>query len=254
MDKIMPQISMPEPVAPPPSPEEETVIIPDSGNKTDKDLIEKIQEDIMDEDYEDEEQLIEVTERIIPGEEEVFGDPPTPKIKPLEEAPAQGSSVEFKPAGKRPYKRKQPMSQKQKDHLERIRKIAAEKRAQQREEKAKLKIQKEEEKEEARVKKAEERILAKQRKKQQEQEEQQQQEVNKPKPKRAPTPQMGYSREDMEQAMFSAISSYETIRKREKENKKKQQLAQAREDQMKRTLQQAINPERPPDPWRQFFN
>lgn len=245
----MPQISMPEPVAPPPSPEEETVIIPDSGNKTDKDLIEKIQEDIMDEDYEEEEQLIEVTERIIPGEEEVFGDPPTPKIKPLEDPP-EDPPAEFKPAGKRPYKRKQPMSQKQKEHLERIRKIASEKRAQQREEKAKLKIQKEEEKEEARVKKAEERILAKQRKKQQAE----QQEVNEPKPKRAPTPQMGYSREDMEQAMFSAISSYETIRKREKENKKKQQLAQAREDQMKRTLQQAINPERPPDPWRQFFN
>ena len=64
---------------------------------------------------------------------------------------------------------------------------------------------------------------------------------------------MGLSSEDMEKAMFSAISSDETIRKAEKEEKKKRQLAEARENQMKRTLQQAIHPEKPVDPWRQFF-
>lgn len=248
----MPMIAMPEKEPPPPQ------VIPDSGNKSDKEIIEKIQTDIAEEQYEDEDSLIEVTERLIPEEDDVFGERPVPQIKPIvqeeEEAPQpeQESSSEFKPTGKRAYKRKAPMSQKQKDHLARIRKIASEKRAKEREQKAQDKIKKEEEKEEARVKKAEERILAKQRK--------EQEQVNEPKPARAPTldrpsvPQTGFTRDDMERAMFSAISSYETIRKREKEDKKKRQLAEAREEQMKRTLHQAINPDKPPDPWRSFFS
>ena len=245
----MPQIAMPE--KEPPQPQ----VIPDSGNKSDKEMIQNIQSDITEEDY-GEDSLIEVTERLIPEEGDVFGERPVPQIKPIvqeeEEGPPpteQESSSEFKPTGKRAYKRKAPMSQKQKDHLARIRKIASEKRAKEREEKAQDKIKKEEEKEEARVKKAEERILAKQRK--------EQEQVNEPKPARAPTPSVpetGFTRDDMERAMFSAISSYETIRKREKEDKKKRQLAEAREEQMKRTLHQAINPDKPPDPWRQFFN
>ncbi len=245
----MPQIAMPEKEPPPPQ------VIPDSGNKSDKEIIEKIQTDIAEEDY-DEDSLIEVTERLIPEEDDVFAERPVPQIKPIvqEEEEAlppteQESSSEFKPTGKRAYKRKAPMSQKQKDHLARIRKIASEKRAKEREDKAQDKIKKEEEKEEARVRKAEERILAKQRK--------EQEQVNEPKPARAPTPsvpQTGFTRDDMERAMFSAISSYETIRKREKEDKKKRQLAEAREDQMKRTLQRAIQPDKPVDQWRQFFN
>lgn len=244
----MPQIAMPEKEPPPPQ------VIPDSGNKSDKEMIQNIQSDITEEDY-GEDSLIEVTERLIPEEGDVFGERPVPQIKPIvqeeEEAPPpeQESSSEFKPTGKRAYKRKAPMSQKQKDHLARIRKIASEKRAKEREEKAQDKIKKEEEKEEARVRKAEERILAKQRK--------EQEQINEPKPARAPTPSVpetGFTRDDMERAMFSAISSYETIRKREKEDKKKRQLAEAREDQMKRTLQRAIQPDKPVDPWRQFFN
>ncbi len=247
----MPQIAMPE--KEPPQPQ----VIPDSGNKSDKEIIEKIQTDITEEDYDDEDSLIQVTERIIPEEGDVFGDRPVPQIKPIVQEEEEGDPTlhgppeEFKPSGKRAYKRKAPMSQKQKDHLARIRKIASDKRAKEREQKAQDKIKKEEEKEEARVRKAEERILAKQRK------EQEQVNEDKPQPARAPTPsapQTGFTREDMERAMFSAISSYETIRKREKEDKKKQQLAQAREEQMKRTLHQAINPDKPPDPWRQFFN
>ncbi len=243
----MPQIAMPE--KEPPQPQ----VIPDSGNNIDKEIIEKIQSDITEEEYDDD-SLIQIQERIIPEEGDVFGDRPVPQIKPIVQEEEEGDPSppeEFKPAGKRAYKRKAPMSQKQKDHLARIRKIASDKRAKEREQKAQDKIKKEEEKEEARVRKAEERILAKQRK------EQEQLNEPKPQPARAPTPsapQTGFTRDDMERAMFSAISSYETIRKREKEDKKKKQLAEAREDQMKRTLQQAINPERPPDPWRQFFN
>ena len=240
----MPQIAMPE--KEPPQPQ----VIPDSGNKSDKEMIQNIQSDITEEDY-GEDSLIEVTERLIPEEGDVFGERPVPQIKPIVQEEEEGPppTEEFKPTGKRAYKRKAPMSQKQKDHLARIRKIASEKRAKEREEKAQDKIKKEEEKEEARVRKAEERILAKQRK--------EQEQVNEPKPARAPTPSLpetGFTRDDMERAMFSAISSYETIRKREKEDKKKRQLAEAREDQMKRTLQRAIQPDKPVDPWRQFFN
>jgi len=240
----MPQIAMPEKEPPPPQ------VIPDSGNKSDKEMIQNIQSDITEEDY-GEDSLIEVTERLIPEEGDVFGERPVPQIKPIVQEEEEGPppTEEFKPTGKRAYKRKAPMSQKQKDHLARIRKIASEKRAKEREEKAQDKIKKEEEKEEARVRKAEERILAKQRK--------EQEQVNEPKPARAPTPSVpetGFTRDDMERAMFSAISSYETIRKREKEDKKKRQLAEAREDQMKRTLQRAIQPDKPVDPWRQFFN
>ena len=249
---------MPEKASEAAVPEETNNNLPDTGDPMDKDLIDQIQEEVLEEDYENNDHLIEVTQRNIPEEDEVFAERP-PTVKPIahieqEEEEPQG---EFKPSGKRKYTRKAPMSQKQKDHLVRIRKIASEKRAKQREEKEKQKIQKEEEKEEARIKKAEERILAKQRKEQ----EKINQQIEKPKnpttggaARGPPTqPQTGFTREDMEQAMFSAIASYETIRKKEKEEKKQRELSEARQRQMQRTLQQAIQPQAPPDPWRQFF-
>jgi len=245
----MPVIQMPEKEPEIPEP------LPDTGKPSDKDIIAQIQEDVMD-DPVDDEPLIQVTERVIPEEDDVFGEPPTPsvpKVKPIvqddEEEGDPPAPEEFKPTGKRKYTRKAPMSQKQKDHLARIRKIAAEKRAKERELKEQQKIKKEEEKEEARIKKAEERLLAKQRK--------EQEQINEPSraavPKIPPKPQTGFTREDMEQAMFSAIASYETIRKKEKEEKKKREISEARQRQMQRTLQQAIQPQAPPDPWRQFF-
>lgn len=240
----MPVIKMPE------KEPEPTQALPDTGKPSDKDIIDQIQEEVMDDPIDDE-PLIQVTERVIPEEDDVFGEPPTPKVKPIIPADDQEEGdppEEFKPTGKRKYTRKAPMSQKQKDHLARIRKIAAEKRAKERELKEQEKIKKEEEKEEARIKKAEERLLAKQKK-----EAEKINNVNQPQPKIPPQPQTGFTREDMEKAMFSAIASYETIRKKEKEEKKKRELAEARQRQMQRTLQQAIQPEAPPDPWRQFF-
>ena len=71
-------------------------------------------------------------------------------------------------------------------------------------------------------------------------------------PKIPKQPQTGFTREDMEKAMFSAIASYETIRKKEKEEKKKKEISEARERQMQRTIQQAIQPQDHPDPWRQY--
>ena len=242
----MPVIEMPK--------KEEPVedLLPERAEPSDKEIIEKIQSDLMKSLPEDDEPLVEVTERNIPSEDEVFNDPPE-RVKveqPLEEE----TPTEFDPAPrtKRKYVRKKPMTDKQRDHLARIRQIANEKRKQKKLEAEQLKKEKEEqkekEKEEARIKKAEERILKKQR--------EEQEQINRVN-QAPPQPQVvntGFTREDMEKAMFSAISSYETIRKAEKAEKKKRELAEARERQMTRTLQQAIQPNKPPDQWRQFFS
>jgi len=230
-------------------------LLPERAEPSDKEIIEKIQSDLMKSLPEDDEPLVEVTERNIPNEDEVFNDPPE-RVKveqptPMEE---EETPTEFDPAPrtKRKYVRKKPMTDKQRDHLARIRQIANEKRKQKKLEAEQLKKEKEEqkekEKEEARIKKAEERILKKQR-----EEQEQINRVNQapPQPQAVNT---GFTREDMEKAMFSAIASYETIRKAEKAEKKKKELAEARERQMTRTLQQAIQPNKPPDQWRQFFS
>jgi len=246
----MPVIEMPKKEEPTPMAED---LLPERAEPTDKEIIEKIQSDLMESlstEMDGDEPLVEVTERNIPTEDQVFNDPPQ-KIKveqPLEEE----TPTEFdpQPKGKRKYVRKKPMTDKQRDHLARIREIANEKRKQKKIEMEQLKKEKEEEKEkqkeESRIKKAEERILKKQREEQEKINQAQQ-------PRVAPEPQTGFTREDMEKAMFSAISSYETIRKAEKAEKKKRELAEARERQMTRTLQQAIQPNKPPDQWRQFF-
>ena len=136
----MPKIEMPAP------PEAETQVLPDSGDASDKELI----KELLDETPEDNisSDIVEVEERDIPSEDDVFDDPPS--IKPLKE-PEYSELPEDKPRGKRKYTRKAPMSEKQKAHLERIRKIAQEKKKTEKERKIK-------EKEEATIKKAEEKI------------------------------------------------------------------------------------------------
>ena len=239
----MPQIQMP-PKEPEPEPVSEQLT--ERNEPDDKQLIQSIQDEMMDDLPSDNDDIIEVTERNIPTEQEVF-DEPKPKIKPIvdEEEPV----TEFeKPKGKRKYTRKAPMSDKQKAHLEKIRKISLEKRAQKKLEREEEKKRKEEEKEEARVLKAQERLLAKQKK--------EQEKINNENVKKQPEqrPQALFTQEDMQNAMYSAIASYETVRKKEKAEKKQRELAEAREAQMRRTLEQAIRPQPPPDPWRQFFS
>jgi len=225
--------------------------LPDRAEPADKEIIEKIQNDLLDDISDEGDSLVEVTERVIPTEDEVFNDPPPPKVEPVQE----DLPTEFEEKkGKRKYVRKKEMTQKQRDHLAKIRVIAQEKRKQKKLEMEQLKKEKEEqkqkEKEEKQIKIAEERILKKQR--------QEQEQINKqnqiPATPHTPSVPTGFTREDMEKAMFSAISSYETIRKAEKAEKKKRELAEARERQMHRTLQQAIQPQQPPDQWRQFFS
>ena len=259
MDKILPVIEMDKPEEPPPQ-ENNLPEIPG-----DKELINKIQEDLLDNLPESDDEIIQVDERIIPDEDDVFGEPPAPRVKPITAASAgEAAAVEEQthsvpPAefeqktGKRKYTRKAPMSEKQKLHLDKIRKISLEKRAQKKIEKELEKKRKEEEKEEQRINKAAEKLLAKKKK--------EEAAAAAPTPREQPPPQQSrqqvvgqtFTRQDMEEAMFSAISSYETIRKKNKEEKKKEELAAARQNQMRRTLEQAIKPQAAPDPWRQYF-
>ena len=240
----MPQIQMP-----PKEPEPVKEQVTERNEPNDKQLIQSIQDEMMDHDVlpSDDDDIIEVTERNIPTEQEVF-DEPTPRVKPIvdeEPEPVTEFETSTKAKGKRKYTRKAPMSDKQKAHLEKIRKISLEKRAQKKLEKEEEKKRKEEEKEEARILKAQERLLAKQKK--------EQEKINNEK-KAEPRPQALFTQQDMERAMYSAIASYETVRKKEKAEKKQRELAEAREAQMRRTLEQAIRPQPPPDPWRQFFS
>lgn len=260
MDKILPVIEMDKPAAEEePLPQETN--LPEIPN--DKQLIDQIQEDLLNEISEghcggSDDEIIQVDERIIPDEDDVFGEPPPPRVKPITAASEAVEEQTVPPAefeqktGKRKYTRKAPMSEKQKLHLDKIRKISLEKRKEKKIQKELEKKRKEEEKEEQRINKAAEKLLAKQQK----------QEV--PSPRTAdreaavvhsvkqPAGQT-FTRQDMEEAMFSAISSYETIRKKNKEEKKKEELAAARQNQMRRTLEQAIKPQSAPDPWRQYF-
>ena len=246
MSNVLPIIEMPvsEPEPPPPPMLEN----PDG----DKDLIDKIQDSI---EYksDDEEDIINIEPRDIPNEEDVFTNPPT--VKPIiqDEAPS-----EFEPAkkGKRKYVRKAPMSEKQKAHLERIRKIAAEKKAikkkEKEEQKAQDKLLLQQKKQEEQEKKEEEKRI-KEEKKIQDAVNKRLEKQNKPDiPPQ--TPQNFFTKEDMESAMLSAITSYDAVRKKQKAEKKVRIEKEARESQMRRTLENAIRPPQVQnDPWRNLF-
>jgi len=277
MNKIMPVIEMKK---------EDESLAPTAGagesdcnaGACDKEIIQKICDAEEQEIDDDDHSLIQVEERIIPCEDEVFNEPQAPRVRPLdpsstrpsapeeqapeEEAdPAMGAAEnvanEFTPSGeqkKRKYTRKAPMSDKQKQHLEKIRKISLEKRQKLKIQKEEQKKIKEEEKEEERIRKAAERLVEKQ-KKEALQKEALLKEAKAQAQQEQPRQQgQMFTRQDMESAMFSAISSYEAIRKKEKEEKKKQELADAREAQIRRTLDAAINPQKPVDPWRYLFS
>ncbi len=254
MSNVLPIIKMP---AKEPEPAPEPMLENPDG---DKDLIDKIEQSIGSSIQSDEEDIINIEPRNIPDEEDVFTNPPS--IKPIVQPIVQDEPeppTEFQPKGKRKYVRKAPMSEKQKAHLERIRKIAAEKKRIKREEKEEQKAQ--------------DKLLLQQ-KKQEEQERREEQkrlkeekkiqdEVNKRLNKTEPeqnqksqrgTPQNYFTKEDMENAMLSAITSYDAVRKKQKQEKKERLEKDAREAQMRRTLENAIRPPQvQSDPWRSYF-
>jgi hypothetical protein len=244
MSKVLPIIEMPakepEPeIAKPPNGPVKENILPETGDGN-MDIINEIQEKKV--EFDDD--IINVEEREVPCEDEVFTDPPAPKMKPiLDEQPSEQPS-EFEPAkkGKRKYTRKAPMSQKQKEHLARIRQIAIEKRKAEKERKIIAK-------EEAVIEKAEKKIFEKKRK-----EEQKEQElINNPPPQKV-VQQNGFTKEDLDNAVLSAITQYDTLRKQEKKEKRAREAKQREEEKMRATLQRAIQPQQQRnDPWRSLF-
>ena len=202
-------------------------------------------------------------------DEDPFDEPPPPKprapqVKPVltggadvDEEPSNEFSDKSRPSvGKRKYVRKAPMSDKQKDHLAKIRKIASEKRLKEREAKALAK-------EEELIAKAEAKIL-KRKKKEEEAKAQLQDESDeeiiaptqrKSKSHTTPLQQNSFTKEDMENAMLSAVSSYDQLRKKEKAEKKIQQQKNIEQEKMKRIIQTAIQPQlQQIDPWRVLFS
>ena len=246
---VLPEIVMPakEPEPEPAEPAVAESVLPESGDGN-MDLIDELHEEKQ-VDFDD---IVTVTERDVPEEDDVFGDPPAPKVTPLdspqgmaEPAPEEPEEFPVK-KGKRKYTRKAPMSEKQKEHLARIRKIAVEKRKAEKERKIK-------EKEEAVIEKAEKKILEKQRKQEVKQhvEQKKAQEIINNESK----PQNGFTKADLDSAVLSAISQYDTLRKQEKKEKRLQEAKAREEEKMRATLARAIQPQQvsKSDPYRQFF-
>lgn len=240
----MPKIEMPTP------PPEEKQIIPDSGNGSDKELIKELLDEAPEENISTD--IVDIEERDIPSEDDVFDDPPS--IKPLKEP--EFSELPEDKKGKRKYTRKAPMSEKQKAHLERIRKIAQEKKKAERERKIK-------EKEEAQLKKVEDKLRK---------EKEKAETINKPPPAQ-PRPQFNqeveykekqldkhyqqsqyFTKEDLDNAVLGAVATYDKYRKQQKKEKKERLIKEEADRKMRDTIQRAIQPQSAPsDPWRNLF-
>ncbi len=249
MDKVLPIIEMEKP-EPEPEPDNK---LPE--NASGMDLMEAVIADC--ETKEGEPDIITIEEREIPDEDEVFSERIPQKIAPVnniteDEPPAPTEFPEKRT--KRKYVRKAPMSDKQRAHLAKMREIASEKRRLERERKAK-------EKEEALVAKAEKKILEKKKKaeddSQQEARKIQRQEQEKINNKLTWKPERvnGFTKEDLDNAVLSAISQYDTLRKQQKKEKREAEKKRLEEEKMRATLARAINPTPAPtnDPWRGFF-
>jgi hypothetical protein len=254
MDKLLPVIEVEKPNEPEP-------LITNCGNNrlpenaSGMDYMEAVIADC--ENKEDKDDIINIDEREIPDEDEVFSERTPQKIAPVIEQSEAGlcqeTPTEFNPEKrtKRKYVRKAPMSDKQKNHLAKMREIASEKRRLERERKAK-------EKEEALVAKAEKKILEKKKKAEEDSlknERIEQDKINNQIISKTPEKVNGFTKDDLDSAVLSAISQYDTLRKQQKKEKREAEKKRLEEDKMRATLARAINPTPAPtnDPWRGFF-
>jgi len=66
--------------------------------------------------------------------------------------------------------------------------------------------------------------------------------------------QNSFTKDDLDSAVLSAITSYDQLRKKQKAEKKIQQKKDEEEAKMKRVIQNAIAPQQiQADPWRNLF-
>jgi len=253
MDKLLPVIEVQKP-EPEPIPDKKLQTGAGSAPLAETDNI-NLMDDIIDQS-EDKDDIINIEEREIPSEDEVFSERIPQKIAPvacetanITEEPPQASEFTEK-KGKRKYVRKAPMSDKQRAHLAKMREIASEKRRVERERKAK-------EKEEALVAKAEKKILEKKKKDEDDslkKERIEQEKINNQNLVKTPERVNGFTKEDLDSAVLSAISQYDTLRKQQKKEKREADKKRLEEDKMRATLARAINPTPVQnDPWRSYF-
>ena len=256
-----------------------TIEMPTSTTTIKSNIIDVIEENLLASDEQDEEpqgsedDIVHVSPREGIAEEDVFEPPPV--IKKLKisddvdviptESSVSSEIGETKKKGKRAYNRKQPMSEKQKAHLTRIRVKAQETRTRKA---AERKLERESQDE----LKAEERLLVKkelQKKKKQvklkikETDDFLTSETDDPQPPPAPRPRTkevkttttaSYSQESLDQAVFNGIQQYDNQRKQQKKIKKVQQQKDAIEQKKIQVIQNAIQPQQGPDPWRALFS
>ena len=250
VSNVLPVIEMPKP--PEPEPEPLFTNAPDNKlpeNASGMDLMSAVISDFHNKEDLSDDDIIKIDEREIPSEDEVFNDPP-PKVKAvsLEDEEAEEPSEFPQKKGKRKYNRKAPMSDKQKEHLAKIRKIAQEKRKAEKEKKQK-------EKEEAVIEKAEKRILEKKKKEEEKLEKEQKEQHEKINSVKPPKVQNGFTKEDLDNAVLSAISQYDTLRKQQKKEKRELERKKLEEEKMRATLARAIQPQQiQTDPWRSLFS
>ena len=209
-------------------------------------ILQELGDKDMPEDDEDEGEIVPVEAKPTFEEEEVFN--ANTASDAVKEEDVMNSEIGEVPEkkGRRKYKRKGEMTEKQKLHLERIRAKAAENRKKRKEEKELLAKEKEKEIEELRKeKKIKE--LEKQKQKEIDAEARVSEDIaNK-------IMKDSYSKQDLEEAVVNAIHTYDTHRKEQKAEKKKKQAEDAQKNRQTRLIQQAINPDPPKDVWRQYF-
>tara|TARA_R110000772_G_scaffold44696_4_gene102733 strand:- start:874 stop:1593 length:720 start_codon:yes stop_codon:yes gene_type:complete len=213
---------------------------------------EQITDEVIYGEESSEEELV-IEEEDKPDEPQIFDKPKeVEQVEQLEqESLAKEIGEPVKEAkGKRKYERKKPMSQKQLDHLAKIRAIGVEKRKVRAEEARQKKLLDQESQ-------AEERLL---KKKQKEEDDKILKEAKEVKLKKSVVNQsvpLAYSQEDLEKAMLKAVETYDTQRKVRKVAKKKKQAEDLKESNKMKVIQNAINPNMvqapAQDQWRHLF-
>ena len=214
---------------------------------------EQITDEVIYGEESSEEELV-IEEEDKPDEPQIFDKPKeVEQVEQLEqESLAKEIGEPVKEAkGKRKYERKKPMSQKQLDHLAKIRAIGVEKRKVRAEEAKQKKLLDQESQ-------AEERLLKKKEKEEDDKILKEAKEVKLKKSVVNHSVPLAYSQEDLEKAMLKAVETYDTQRKVRKVAKKKKQAEDLKESNKMKVIQNAINPNMVQaaqnDPWRALFS
>tara|TARA_R110002167_G_scaffold7685_2_gene36206 strand:+ start:1761 stop:2504 length:744 start_codon:yes stop_codon:yes gene_type:complete len=221
---------------------------------------EQITDEVIYGEESSEEELV-IEEEDKPDEPQIFDKPKeVEQVEQVEQLEQESLAKEIgepvkEAKGKRKYERKKPMSQKQLDHLAKIRAIGVEKRKVRAEEAKQKKLLDQESQ-------AEERLLKKKEK------EEDDKILKEAKAKKsamvkgvsAPLNQsvpLAYSQADLEKAMLKAVETYDTQRKVRKVAKKKKQAEDLKESNKMKVIQNAINPNMvqapAQDQWRHLF-